>query len=137
MKKIFSVFALVLVGFSSLAQDASTTEQLSGAELTFKETTFDFGDMYQGDKVEHTFAFSNTGTEPLILTNVEVQCGCTATKYTRDPIAPGGTGEITVSFNSTGKSGMQSKTVTAVSNAKSTRTVVRFTANVLPPKKDS
>ena len=135
MNKIFLGFSLLFVGFGAMAQEA--TENASGAELSFTETVFDFGDINQGDKVEHTFAFENTGTEPLILTNVEVQCGCTATKWPRDPIAPGGSGEITVSFSSAGKSGMQNKTATVVSNAKSARTVVRFTANVLPPKKDS
>ncbi len=61
---------------------------------------------------------TNTGNEPLIITNVQVSCGCTTPKgWPRDPVMPGGKGELTVAFNSTGKMGAQTKPVTIISNA--------------------
>jgi hypothetical protein len=129
MKKY--LFLLFVVGFSAsaFAQQAN----LAGPVITFEKKTFDFGDVKQGDRVEHTFTFTNTGTEPLIITNVEVTCGCTTPKgFTRDPIAPGGKSEITVAFNSAGKLGRQNKVVTVVSNAVNAGgNTISFTANVL------
>jgi len=89
-----------------------------GPVLEWDETAFDFGDVQQGDKVEHTYRFANAGSQPLIITNVSTQCGCTAPKgWPRDPIMPGGKGEITISFNSAGKIGRQNKVATIISNA--------------------
>lgn len=131
MKKI--VFLLLsLVALSAQAQ--ITMEK--GPVIAWEKATFDFGDMTQGDKVEHTFKFKNTGTEPLIITNVQVTCGCTTPKgWARDPIPPGQSGEITVAFNSTGKFGKQNKIVTVVSNAVNPDAAqLTFTANVLEKK---
>lgn len=118
----------------SLAQDKPAVEKKDGAIITFDEKTYDFGDIMQGDKVEHTFYFTNTGNEPLIITNVQVSCGCTVPKgWPRDPIPPSGKGELTVSFNSAGKSGRQNKPVTIISNAVNPEgTQITFTTNVLP-----
>jgi hypothetical protein len=104
--------------------------------ITFEKKTHDFGDIFQGDKVEETFKFTNTGNEPLIITNVQVTCGCTTPKgWPRDPIMPGGKGEITVAFNSAGKSGRQNKVVTVVSNAvNSDGAQISFSTNVLDKK---
>ena len=92
--------------------------------------------MIQGDKVEETFKFTNTGNEPLIITNVQVTCGCTTPKgWPRDPIAPGGKAEITVGFNSAGKMGRINKVVTIVSNAANADGgKISFIANVLEKK---
>lgn len=109
---------------------------IEGAQITWDNATFDFGDLKQGDKVEHTFRFTNTGNQPLVITNVEVTCGCTTPKgWPRDPIPPGDKSEIVVAFNSAGKYGRQNKVVKVISNATSTSNQVMFTANVLPPDK--
>ncbi len=100
----------------AMAQQAATV--VSGPVITFEKKTHDFGDIVQGDKVEQTFKFTNTGNEPLVITNVEVTCGCTTPKgWPRDPIMPGASADLTVGFNSAGKSGHQNKVVTIVSNA--------------------
>ena len=114
-----------------------TEEQPDGAYITFQEAEFDFGDITEGDKVEHTFRFENTGTVPLIITNVRVTCGCTATDWPRDPIPPGAESSLTVMFNSAGKMGKQNKVITVVSNATNVMPTVRITTNVLPKQKDS
>jgi hypothetical protein len=71
----------------------------------------------------------------LIITNVQVTCGCTTPKgWPKDPIPPGAKGEISISFNSTGKIGKQNKVITIVSNAAGTGNTVSFTTNVLDKK---
>lgn len=116
MKKQLVLIALLSFTLGVFAQQANAQKE-SGPVITFEKKSHDFGDITQGDKVEETFKFTNTGTEPLIITNVQVTCGCTTPKWPRDPIPPGGKGEITVGFNSAGKSGRQNKVITVVSNA--------------------
>lgn len=111
------MIAVLLVSASAVFGQAGVPKQ-NGPVLTWDKSTHDFGNIVQGDVVEHTFKFTNTGTEPLIITNVQVSCGCTTPKgWPRDPVMPGGTGELTVAFNSTGKMGAQTKPVTIISNA--------------------
>lgn len=128
MKKLFAVGVLMIFAATVFAQQASTT---SGPVLTFEKNSHDFGDMVQGDKVEKVFRFKNSGNEPLIITNIQVTCGCTAPKWPREPIMPGAWGEITIAFNSAGKLGRQDKTVTVISNASNDGNKIMFTANVL------
>lgn len=104
-----------------------------GARIQWDNNKHEFGDVVQGNKVEHAFKFTNIGRSPLIITNVEVSCGCTTPKgWPRDPVKPGEKGEILVAFNSASKYGMQNKVITVVSNAENAdaRQLV-FTANVI------
>ena len=133
MKQFFVLISLLILNISLFGQ---TAEKVSGPVIAWEKSTHDFGDMAQGDKVEQTFKFTNTGNEPLVITNVEVTCGCTLPKsWPRDPIMPGSKGEITLAFNSTGKLGKQNKVVTIVSNASNPdgKQIV-FMANVLEKK---
>lgn len=134
MKKY--LFLAVVLGFAFQAFSQAAAKQEEGPVITWDKKTHDFGDIYQGDKVEHTFYFTNTGTEPLIITNVQVSCGCTTPKgWPRDPIAPGGKGELSISFNSAGKMGKQNKPVTIISNAvNGDGAQITFTTNVLDKK---
>ncbi len=126
MKKIFLAL-LVSVAFQASAQTSS------GPVITWEKPTHDFGDITQGEKVEHTFKFTNTGDSPLVITNVQVTCGCTTPKgWTRDPIPPGEESEIILGFNSAGKYGRQKKIITIVSNAVNPEGAqIVFFANVL------
>ncbi|NME72199.1 DUF1573 domain-containing protein [Flammeovirga aprica] len=124
MKKLVLALFLGLIGIVASAQDTA------GPVITFEEKTYEFGDIHQGDVVEHTFKFSNTGDTPLVITNVTTTCGCTAPKWPKEPIQPGDSGEILVKFNSRGKRGVQNKPITVYSNAKST-TKISITTNVL------
>lgn len=123
-----------ILGLSTAVFAQEADKKVDGPVITFDKKTHDFGDIIQGDKVEHTFHFTNTGNEPLIITNVQVTCGCTVPKgWPREPIPPGGKGELTVAFNSTGKLGRQNKPVTIVSNAVNTDgNQISFTTNILP-----
>ena len=127
MKKIFGVVILLAAFVSSYAQEVE-----SGPMIVFVEDAWEFGDIQQGDKVEHTFEFENAGTEPLILSNVLTTCGCTASDWPREPIAPGEMASLKVTFNSAGKIGMQNKIITIVSNATNSRERIKITTNVLP-----
>lgn len=90
----------------------------------------DFGEITQGTKVEHTFKFTNTGTEVLRISNVAATCGCTVPKWPKEPVAPGKTGEIKVSFNSAGKMGKQRSVVRIYSNASEPIEKVTLISNV-------
>lgn len=128
--KLFTMCLLLLVSQGALAQ-------VHGAAITWEKSSFDFGDIVKGQKVEHTFRFTNTGTEPLILTNVEVTCGCTTPKgWPRNPIEPGGRAELIIQFDSTHKLGRQNKVVVIVSNAAAGNSQISFSANVLEQKAD-
>ena len=129
---VFSIFTIV----GAVAQEAAEEANASGAVMSFEEEKHDFGDIFQGDKVEHVFEFENTGNEPLIITNVQTTCGCTAPEWPRDPVAPGQSGKIKVVFNSAGKIGRQNKVITVVSNASSPLNRVTIVTNVLPKKED-
>lgn len=86
------------------------------AVMTFDTTAHHFGTVQQGDIINHEFIFTNSGTVPLIISDVRSTCGCTVADWPREPIAPGGTGSIPVRFDTTNKSGFQSKPVTITSN---------------------
>ncbi|HNP19926.1 MAG TPA: DUF1573 domain-containing protein [Fulvivirga sp.] len=130
---VFGVFTI----YGAVAQEVAASESTSGPSMAFSESQFDFGDIHQGDKVEHVFKFENVGNEPLIITNVQTTCGCTAPVWPRDPIAPGQTSEIKVVFNSTGKMGRQHKVVTIVSNATTAQNKVAIITNILPKKTEN
>jgi hypothetical protein len=141
MKRLFfssfaSLFLALLVQLNVLAQVSSSATSAHGPRIEFAEKSHDFGDITQGDKVNYTFKFTNTGTEPLVLSKVETTCGCTATNWTKDPVKPGGSGEISATFNSTGKKGAQRKVITIYSNATNPKETVAIVSNVLTPSSE-
>ncbi len=92
--------------------------------IAFAESDYDFGEVMDGDKVEHVYKFTNTGSEPLVISNAKGSCGCTVPAWPKEPIPPGKTGEIMVRFDSGGKG--------RVGGAAQTKTVT-ITANTTPP----
>ncbi len=103
--------------------------------MTFAEPTFDFGEIMDGDKVEHIFTFTNSGKEPLIISNAKGSCGCTVPEWPKDPIKPGEAGEIKVVYNSKNKGKVGGKpetktvTITANTNPPETRVFIKGTVN--------
>jgi hypothetical protein len=100
--------------------------------MTFEETEFDFGTVNEGEKVSHTYTFTNTGDEPLILSNAKGSCGCTVPSWPREPIAPGATGEITVEFNSKNKKGKRNQKVTITANTNPPQSFIYLKGDVTP-----
>ena len=98
--------------------------------LEFAETEFDFGTVDSGEKVNHTYKFTNTGSEPLIISNAKGSCGCTVPSWPKEPIAPGAAGEIQVQFDSKNKSGKQSKRVTITANTDPAQTFLTIKGEV-------
>ncbi|MGJ1286624.1 DUF1573 domain-containing protein [Sphingobacterium spiritivorum] len=100
---------------------AGDTTQQKGQEalgkIEFEETAFDFGQVKEGEVVQHTFTFINVGEAPVILSEVNASCGCTTPHYSKSPVLPGKKGEVKVAFDSKGQVGKQQKIVTVMSNA--------------------
>lgn len=123
-KTLLSLTFAVLLAGGAMAQQptkkqviAAQEQAITGPAITFETTEYNFGDIKQGDVVEHTFTFTNTGNQPLIIERVEVTCGCTSPSWTKEPVMPGKTGTVTAKFNSSGKMGQQKKPITIHSNA--------------------
>jgi len=102
------MFSLLVAGASpALAQ---------GPQLTLDNPDFQFGDILQGEKLEHVFTFRNTGDENLVINSVRSSCGCTAALLSAEMIAPGGKGEVRATFNSGNFRGAVEKSIYLASN---------------------
>lgn len=103
-------------------------------KMEFSATHVDLGKVVQGNKVDLSYSFKNTGGAPLVITDVRGSCGCTVGKnWPKEPIAPGEKADIAVSFDSEGRSGRQDKTVTVVANTVPPSNVLTLTAEVVGP----
>lgn len=102
--------------------------------MAFGESEHNFGDIKQGETVEHVFTFTNTGENPLLISNAQGSCGCTVPSYPTEPIPPGESGEILVKFDSKGKTGDQHKTVTITANTDPAQTRLAIKGNVIAPE---
>ena len=112
---------------------SSAKTSTGGPVLTFDKVVHDFGTINEGDKVTTVFNFTNTGNEDLIIVDARGSCGCTVPQYPKNTaIAPGATGEITVSFDSSNKPGNQQKSVTLSANTASGREMLRIKSQVTP-----
>ena len=104
--------------------------KLPKTKMVFPEDKFNFGKIKEGAKVQHAFKFKNLGENPLMISDAIASCGCTVPSFSKEPILPGGEGEILVEFNSAGRKGHQSKSVIIVSNADREKIAVSFEAEV-------
>jgi hypothetical protein len=100
-------------------------------------TNKDFGKIKEGDNLNVVFHFKNTGTKPLVISNVVAGCGCTVPETPKKPYAPGESGEIKASFNSSGKVGANSKQVTVYSNTNPNTATLVFHVEVTAKKAKS
>jgi hypothetical protein len=142
MKKLMFIGLIGLI-ISSCNNTESKDKELSASDIEikegkdnpeprfeWKEQNWDFGTIYDGDRVEHTFRFTNTGDDDLVITDASATCGCTIPDWPKHPIAPGEKGEIKVEFNSAGKTGGQTKEITIIANTNPTKTVLQIKAHV-------
>lgn len=125
MKKLLSLFAIVMLSASGMAQ--------SGPKIEFKSETIDYGTVSKGeDSGLRVFEFKNTGDKALEITDVKSSCGCTVPSKPTEPIQPGKTGKIEVQYNM--NPGPISKTITVTSNAvnkDSGMIALKITGNVI------
>ena len=100
--------------------------------LALSEANFDFGKLKKGDHVEHIYEVTNTGTNPLIISQVKPGCGCTVPDYTKDAILPGQKGKITLKFDSTNFDGLVNKQAEVYANVEKAPIVLTFSADIQP-----
>lgn len=98
----------------------------------FDETSYDWGTIPEGDKMTHVFKFKNTGTNDMIISDAHGSCGCTVPEWPKEPIKPGKTSQIKVIFDSKGKPGDQSKSVTVTANTEPSNMVLMIKGKVTP-----
>jgi len=115
-----------------ISAEQAEREKAPKTRITYKEQKVDLGTHAEGTKVKHTFEFQNTGNEPLIIYSAQGSCGCTVPKYPKDPIAPGAKGKIDVEFDSNGRPGANTKTVTVNANTVPATTELTFTVSITP-----
>lgn len=102
--------------------------------LSFERDFHDFGRLNSGELVSYAFKFKNTGKSVLVISHVGTSCGCTVTAYPKKPIKPGEESTIDVKFDTTGKHGRQSKSITIFANTEPAQTTIRIQANLVEPE---
>lgn len=112
------------------------TAEIDTTEFTtiqWLDSALDFGKIREGEKLDVTFRYKNTGTKPLVIYMVKPSCGCTLAETPGKPLAPGETGEIKAMFDSEGRSGLQHKTVDVDANTMGNRLhKLTFQVEVMP-----
>ena len=98
----------------------------------FERVEHDFGTIQDGQKVNYRYKLTNNGEAPLIIQSAQPSCGCTVPTFSQEPIPVGGTGFIDVEFDSSGKPGINNKTITVTANTWPKVTTLRFKAMVTP-----
>lgn len=128
MKKLLSIFAVVaLFATVSFAQ----TQPADGPVMSFENTEVDYGTIEQGSEPLRVFNFTNTGNEPLIISNAKGSCGCTVPNYPKDPILPGESAKIEVRYD-TKRIGPFQKTVTLTTNEATPTHTLKIKGKVNP-----
>lgn len=109
---------------------AAQSKPLTNVALS--ESQFDFGKIKKGDHKEHTYEITNTGENPLIISQVKPGCGCTVPDYTKEPILPGKKGLITLKFDSSNFDGLVNKQAEVYANVEKAPIVITFSADIQP-----
>jgi hypothetical protein len=124
MKKIFLfLFAIIY------------TVSINAQEIKFKDTKYNFAFVHEGQIVSMQFEFKNTGSQPLIISDYKVECGCTVMEKPTKPILPNESSVLKITFDTHQKYDRQDRTVEVISNATNSPTTLRFKGVVLKAKK--
>ncbi|MFD0989681.1 DUF1573 domain-containing protein [Mariniflexile jejuense] len=129
MKKIFTILFITVASFAVNAQEKV-------AKIEFKSDTIDYGTIEKGANGVRVFEFTNTGTAPLVISNVTSSCGCTIPKKPEGPILPGKTGEIEVKYDTNRVMPIR-KTITVISNADTPTVALKIKGDVIDSKSAS
>ena len=138
MKKVILTFGMMLLAVMAFEVNAQATAtaakaiQVGGAEISFEKEVHDYGVMEQNGNGQCEFVFTNTGTEPLLITNARGSCGCTVPEWPREPIAPGASSAIKVKYD-TKRIGLINKSVTITSNGETSTKIIRIKGEVKAP----
>lgn len=135
MKKLNLMLLFAMFSMAVFAQDAADAPDLGPTTtIEFEEPNHEFGQITQGEKVEHTFTFTNTGDAPLVISNAKGSCGCTVPEWPREVVPVGESGTIKVIFNSRGKKGKRNQKVTITANTNPPQTFIALKGEVLMPE---
>jgi uncharacterized Zn-binding protein involved in type VI secretion len=127
--KNFRLFSYL---FASLFLVSQASAQISKSKIKFDEEIHDFGEInINGGPVLHEFTFVNIGDMPIILNGVKTSCGCTTPEWTKEPVIPGQSGSIKVSFNPIGRPGPFTKTITISCNDERQTIILKITGTVM------
>ena len=135
MKRLLATFSFMLAFTAFTFAQTPTNDNPNAPEFQWAEDVHDFGNIPQGIPVSHRFEFTNTGNEPLIITDVKKTCGCTVTNFTKEPILPGQSGFVDSQFKAA-KEGNFNKAITVMSNAKTPNVKLFFKGKVEPKAKE-
>jgi hypothetical protein len=110
----------------------ASSQQKQAVIVVSDSSLYDFGDVKEADgPVTHVFKVKNSGDAPLVITKVTASCGCTTPDWTKEPIAPGKTGEVKATFDVNGRVGPFTKTISVFSNGSSGSYVLTIKGNVI------
>ena len=126
MHRIFSFFCVITILLSAF----TCFSQTGKADFKFEKKVHKFGKVNEGEVIRFSYAFINSGTEPLIITDIKVACTCTTFDYPKKPISPGETAEISVQFDTNKKIGYQDRTLEIFSNSLKSPEIIRFKGTV-------
>lgn len=133
MKRFITLCLLALTIFAIPAPGTARGKQ---AKIKFTEYRYDFGNVAEkGGEVSHDFSFTNVGDGNLIIIDATATCGCTRPKYPENPIAPGKSGIVKVTYNPNLRPGPIDRTVTVKTNGSPKKVRLRIVGNVIPGKK--
>ena len=140
MKKITTLLTvfMMLTAITLTAQEAETAKLLSasgkviktGPKAQWDKKVYDMGEIQYRVPKEAEFTLTNTGNEPLFITYAKASCGCTNLKYSKDPILPGKSTTMSVTYNASGNGSFR-KTITVQTNADESRTVLQIKGKVI------
>ncbi len=119
----------------SIISDEEILKEAQSKPLTtiaLSEGAFDFGKIKKGEHKEHIYEITNTGTNPLIISQVKPGCGCTVPDYTKEPILPGQKGKITLKFDSSNFDGLVNKQAEVFANVEKAPIIISFSADIQP-----
>lgn len=105
---------------------------LGAAIIAFDTRDYDFGTVKEGDVVEGTFNVSNKGKTDFVINDASASCGCTVPEWPKEAIKPGDSAKIKFSFNSAGRTGKQSKTITLQTNTENVIEMLRISGTITP-----
>lgn len=114
-------------------EPAMMSVDLPKTSIKFENMEHDFGKVKQDTENKYVFSFTNTGSEPLVISNAVGSCGCTVPTYPKEPIEPGKVGQIEVVYSPGKQVGNQVKTVSITANTEPTVTQINIRAEVIQP----
>ena len=126
MKSFYSILIALLISMTAFAKEKAP-------KIVFEKTTYEYGNIKEADgDASCEFKFTNEGNAPLIITRASSSCGCTAPTYPKEPIAPGESGVIGVTYHAKGRPGGFSKNITVYTNIPEEKIKLIISGNVIP-----